>query len=479
MKNEVKNFWKIAFGIGVMFLAQYLPLFDFFFASQKQLLFMFVGALFLWLTVAIDWPSLLLILGLATIPELGMNGVLQSSFGNSTWIFLLFTFVLSHALVQTSFLKRVAYAFLRGKFAKKGAWYFVFAYFLSILFIGSFISPTVLFFLYYPLLEEIFQLTGIKKGEKVGEMLMMGTVIMCGISSGMTPIAHIFPVMAMSLYQKATGILISSFSYMSLAIPIGLVTAAGIGVIFYIAYRKDVGKLENVMLDFSFEKAISKEEKLICISFLVTIFLWIFPVFLQNYPLIGGFFKKIQDLGLAFPPMLATVFLALYSHDGKKILSLSDAFARGVPWSSLIMCAATLAIGSAFNHSDIGLSALLSSFFATSLANLPSMVIVIGFCVWAGIQTNFSSNMVTATVVSSSLLSSSLSNSQLSIPTMIVLIGILSSYAFATPSAMPCVAVATSSGYCRLKTMAFYGFLAMIVGILTAVVFYPIGGLFF
>ena len=70
---------------------------------------------------------------------------------------------------------------------------FVSLYFASILVVGSFISPTVLFFVYLPILEEIYVLLELKKGDRLASILMMGTVIMCGISSGMTPICTCIP----------------------------------------------------------------------------------------------------------------------------------------------------------------------------------------------------------------------------------------------------------------------------------------------
>lgn len=52
-----------------------------------QVLGIFIGTLILWLTTAIDWPSILCLAGLAFVPEQKMNGILASSFGNSTFAY--------------------------------------------------------------------------------------------------------------------------------------------------------------------------------------------------------------------------------------------------------------------------------------------------------------------------------------------------------------------------------------------------------
>lgn len=77
--------------------------------AATSILTIFLGSLLLWLFVAIDWPSVLCIvlLGLGTLPEVTFGQVFSLSFGNATFVLLLFTFILTYALEQTNFLKRM------------------------------------------------------------------------------------------------------------------------------------------------------------------------------------------------------------------------------------------------------------------------------------------------------------------------------------------------------------------------------------
>ena len=45
--------------------------------SAMRVIGIFLGTLLLWLTVSIDWPSLLCMAALAAVPELGVNAVLS------------------------------------------------------------------------------------------------------------------------------------------------------------------------------------------------------------------------------------------------------------------------------------------------------------------------------------------------------------------------------------------------------------------
>lgn len=89
--------------------------------SGMQVLGVFIGTLILWLTTAVDWPSILCLAGLTLVPELTMNSILGSSFGNATFAFLLFTFICTYALSKTMFVKRCAIAFISNKIAQKGS----------------------------------------------------------------------------------------------------------------------------------------------------------------------------------------------------------------------------------------------------------------------------------------------------------------------------------------------------------------------
>ena len=84
------------------FLGQLIPPIDGLSSEAIGVLFIFLGTLILWLTIGIDWPSLLCLLSLGFINSFGFNKVISSSFGNSTFAFLLFTFICTYALSKTS-----------------------------------------------------------------------------------------------------------------------------------------------------------------------------------------------------------------------------------------------------------------------------------------------------------------------------------------------------------------------------------------
>lgn len=455
------------------FIGKFLPEPSSISGDALSVLFIFLGSLILWLTIGIDWPSLLCIFALAFLDNFSFSSVLSNSFGNTTFVFLLFTFICTYALSKTSLIRRVAVRFISSKLAKKSGHWFVALFLAAVLILGLFISPSVLFVIILPILSEVFKIAGIEKGDKVAKVLMMGLGFTVSISSGMTPIAHVFPVLAMN----AAHVNVSPLAYMGMAIPTGLILFVLMLLVFRFIIRPDVSKLTNAdtsSLKEGLDK-VSKKEITVLSIFALVILLWIIPSFFKTAA--PDFYNAINKYGTAMPPILGVLLLCVIRFDGKPIIVLDDAFKNGVPWSALMMCAATLVLGTVLTSDSVGIKAFLQTSLSGSLSALPAIVLLIIFGVWAAIQTNLSSNMVTATLVStvaSSILVAT--SSSLSVPAVACVIGMLASFAFATPPSMPHIAIVAGSDYCDTKDVLLYGSLMMVLSIFVALLIgYPLG----
>ena len=482
MKTKLKDnviFRAIIIPISIIlcFVGQFIPSVNGLSSDAFGVIFIFIGVLLLWLTIGIDWPSLLCLFALGFIDKFGFNKVLSSSFGNSTFAFLLFTFVCTYALSKTSLIKRITLTFVNFKIAQKNSYLFIFFFLLATLILGLFISPSVLFVILLPILNEIISLLNIEKDDKISKVLMLGLGFTVSISSGMTPIAHVFPILAIN----AANIEVSTFEYIAIAFPAGLVLflLTYLVLILCIRPKKDGLNFENVAnLKKSLQK-LDKKDIITLIIFISVLVLWIVPsIFEFIYYPIYEFFNKY---GTIMPPLLGTILLCVIRVEEKPLLEVGDAFKNGVPRASLIMCAATLALGEAIKSEDIGLITYLQTNLGNSLVSLSPIILLIIFALWAAIQTNLSSNMVTATLVgtvASTVIASTFST--LNLEATICIIGMLSSFAFATPPSMPHIAIISSSETLSTKEVFIYGLIIMLLSVLvTLLISYPIGLLIF
>ena len=482
MKTKLKDnviFRAIIIPISIIlcFVGQFIPSVNGLSSDAFGVIFIFIGVLLLWLTIGIDWPSLLCLFALGFIDKFGFNKVLSSSFGNSTFAFLLFTFVCTYALSKTSLIKRIALTFVNFKIAQKNSYLFIFFFLLATLILGLFISPSVLFVILLPILNEIISLLNIEKDDRISKVLMLGLGFTVSISSGMTPIAHVFPILAIN----AANIEVSTFEYIAIAFPAGLVLflLTYLVLILCIRPKKDGLNFENVAnLKKSLQK-LDKKDIITLVIFISVLVLWIVPFIFEfiYYP-IYEFFNKY---GTIMPPLLGTILLCIIRVEEKPLLEVGDAFKNGVPRASLIMCAATLALGEAIKSEDIGLITYLQTNLGNSLVSLSPIILLIIFALWAAIQTNLSSNMVTATLVgtvASTVIASTFST--LNLEATICIIGMLSSFAFATPPSMPHIAIISSSETLSTKEVFIYGIIIMLLSVLVALLIsYPIGLLIF
>ena len=450
-------------------------------ADGMKVLGIFIAILFLWITIGIGWPSLLCLLALALVPSLGMDYVLKNSFGNSTFAFLLFTFMFTYAFSQTGYVRKIALGFVTSKFARKSPWRFAFCFFAAVIIIGLFMSPSVLYFVILPILEEIYNILGLKKGDKYASMLMIGLVFCTSLSSGMTPIAHVFPVLSMNVYQSLTGATINYGQYMLFAIPTGILIFAAMMLVFRFLMNPSTKGLNLQSNEFDKMKkeipTATQGEKTILGVFIFVIALWILPSLLKGSSVawISNLFTWIDDFGTAMPPLLGIILLSIFKYEKKPLISLNDAMVKGVSWPSIIMVSATLVLGAAMTNSDIGLTTFLSSSIQPITNGLAPILLILLFALWAGLQSNVSSHMVTAQLVPTIAVPAALASGSISAAAITAIIGLIASTGSAAPPAMPYVAVAGSSGWTDSSKLLKYGFLMMVIIILIAsFIGYPI-----
>lgn len=476
MKSLSSRTYKIIIALFFIIIGRFIPAPAGLSQSAMQVLGVFAGILVLWLTLAIDWPSLLCLAALAFVPEINFNNLLAGSVGGSTFSFLLFTFMCTYAISKTPFIRRVALAFVNSKLALRGPWSFAVLFFTSALVLGLVMSPTVLFVIFLPLHNEICEVLGLEKSDRFANMLMIGMMLSIGLSSGMTPIAHVFSIMAMGFYNAATGLTINYFHYIIFGSAVGIICFVLMIAFFRLFFRPDtsVFKVSGKALIENDVDRMDKREKIILLIFGIVIFIWVAPGLLNFVlPEIAAY---IDSFGTALPPLLGAVALMMITIDGKPLLEFKETMSKGIGWGAIIMTASTLALGSAMTNPDIGLTTWLQSTMGDVISGYSPMILILIFTLWSAVQTNLSSNMVTITVVSAVALPIAIaSGGAISTPAIASIIGLMGAFAFTTPPAHPNVALSIGSGWTTTKDVAIYGGLLMLTSVVvTVVIGYPI-----
>ena len=468
--------------LAIMIGSRFVPPFGGLSSEAIGVLGVFFGSLLMWITISIDWPSMITLLALGFIPTFGFSKTFSGAFGNTTVAFLIFTFMLVYPLSKTNFVRRCTVSFITNKIARKGPWYFVCFLFAAVTFMGLFVSPSVLFVAFMPFLEDIFQVLGVKKGGKTGNMIMMGTAFCISLSSGMTAIGHVWPTMAIGYYTAATGNDVNQFQYMAMGIPTGILLIILLILVFKFIYHPDdihEIKPENAMgLRGTVPKADTKEKIILSVVGL-TVFLWVGPSLIKgSFP---ELYKTINSWSTAMPPLLGCILLFITKVDGERILNFKEGVTKGILWGSILMTGAATWLGSCLTNADIGISDWLTASLSPLTAALPVTGMILFFMLWALLETNFSSNIVTTTVVSAVALSvlTALPAGAVSVGAVVCMVGFAAAVSNMTPAGQSTInTVAIGSGWTTTKDMFIWGGIFALMALVVLTFFaYPLGTL--
>ena len=166
----------LVISIVLMFFSRFIPV-PGLPATGAGVLGILVGAIILWLTVGVNWTSLLILMALMTLGELGgFKWVTQNSFGNDTAVLMLLCFMLAACLTKSGFARRIAIMMMTNKFSRKSPWNTVLMYLAACLILGWFLPSSGSILVTLPILDAMMSEGGVTKEEHpaVGVMMSPG-----------------------------------------------------------------------------------------------------------------------------------------------------------------------------------------------------------------------------------------------------------------------------------------------------------------
>ena len=439
---------EVSLGVGLGFLIGSL----FAVTPTIQLLLIFIGVLWLWITHSIEVGSIAAMAMLCMLPGVTTSAVITAAFGNTTIWFLIFSMVLTYALSSSGVLRRIALYFVDNPLAKKNSYWFMGFYFLAILVLGSFMSPTVTFILFFGLVKEIYSLLELQPGDKMARNMMIGTGFFASISCAMTPIAHTFPLMAIGYFEGIMGTTISYAQYMAYSLPVCLLIAAIACVLLMLGIKKDFDftKVSFTKSKWTFNEVIAT------LVFIAVVICWLV---VGIWPTT---FAALNALGTVWPAMIGVFVLAAAG-----VLNTKEALSKGVAWPAIILCGATLALGKYITAEEYGIITYISQWFA----NIDGAYILLIVAAFAVVLTNLISNIVTTTVAFNLFVPMIIATGVISPVMATIIIGVGASLAYALPSSIAHIALAGSSGWANAKDMMKYGIVMIIASVLIMGVF--------
>lgn len=475
---DIRKTFCILIGLFFLFGFKYISPFPPLNQSGMNILGIFIGTIFMWLTVSTGWPGLLSMIALTIDNNFSFSQVFQQSWGNWVVPFIIFSAICADALNRSGFLKRAAVFFISRPLAQKSPWHFVILFFTAALVIGCFMESMTLFIVLLAISEEIFEAIGWKKGDKAAGMIVLGIMMATSISSAMTPIGHTFVILAMSLISNDTGVAVNYLSYSIMGITAGVLGFVFMILILKYIMKPDLTSLKNLDVEKMKQELppISKRETISLLIFALVVFLWFAPGILAFvYPAGADF---LNSLGTTVPAFIGIILLSLFKVDNIPLLNLGDAFKR-VPWMAVNLTAVTQVIATALTSSDSHITEWMTTAISPMVGNLSGIIYVILVAVLAGFVTNFISSTVNTTLfygIFVPILLAGTVNLEVNPIVLACIIGATSSLAFGAPSGRAHASLAAGTGWFSIKDMLFYGTsISVLISFIFALIGYPLG----
>lgn len=441
--------------------------------SGLQVAGILIGGLAMWLFVGVDWPSMMVLLALMFVPDLTPTQVIAGSMGNNTAFYLMLCFMLSASLQKTGVAHRLAVWFMTSKLSQKGPWFTVGMLFISIFILSSGLSSTATLMVFLPILVEIFETLGYKKGEgaKFPAIMITSLVVVAQLAQSSTPISHAMTLIGMSSYTSYTGEEIGFAQYVGTCIPVALLALVLWFILCRFVFRPDVSRLSE--LDFEGIKArlepLSKQEIVAGGIYILAIVFWILPG-ITSYIFPGSVANQISGINQVYPPIIGVLVMHFLKIDGKPIIEYKESF-KAVPWSTFVFMGTLLEVSSVLSNADVGLTGWLAGVMLPVFENISPFVFILLMVAIPAIITNFMSNSVTIAIVFAIAMPmlSTIYSGQVNAQLVAILITVAANFSFATPTATPPVAVAMDTGWIDSKHLFGWGMTIAIICMLLAV----------
>lgn len=417
------------------------------------------GTVYLWIKVDIGWPSLFF-LGL-----IGLSGVtsptalFQQTWGNSMVPFLISAFLLNIVMSESGLTRRFAMFFITRRSNAGRPWRLLTMFFLAVLLMGLVSTSSAITVMFMAIAEEIFKMTGYKKGEMLPEVMMVGIFWVAQGAMAFTPISHVLIPMVFEYIQNDFGITVTYSRY-----TMGFILTGGaffIGWVLMLRFiiKPDVRKLATLNIDElkATVKPWSAQERTILVVYLVVICIWCLPDLIGLIPGLGGLSAWMSSLGSAVPPMVACGVLCFIHFDGKPLLNFRES-CKKVPWNSVFMMAAVMGMAYIFGLESCGITAWITSTLEPLIGGLSPVVFTLVVVAFVVIATDFISNTLIASMYAIIIpIAMTIEGVNPIVVALLIAAGCNSSFSF--PSGCPAASMATGGGWTRVSFQLKYGML--------------------
>lgn len=382
-------------GLAIMVIISMLPAPEPITALGMKALGLFVGTVYLWITVDMLWPSIFAIVMYAFIGYTNIAGAIAMSLGNDTFWQAILMMAILGLMDQSGVIDHIVSSILSLKIFKGRPWIFSFGFIVMEIIIITFTNSLLGVLLCLQLLLSIRDVAGLHNGDSWLHLMAVGIVYFGAIGGCLIPfrglMLYLINIMSRS---GVTGI--DFLSYMLMSFPTVLVMLVVFVFMMRFVFRCDVAPLESFDPSY-FKKDLEKMNKrqIALIAVFLTYLLAL--TFAPYLPKTSWLYLKYSQIGVAGLAMIIFCLCHIIHIEGKPIGNFQEVV-QNVPWGMMFMIAVAMSISNVLLNEQTGLQAFLMANLQPIFAGKSVFMFSAMFILLAIVLTNVSNNMVVAFV---------------------------------------------------------------------------------
>lgn len=371
-----------------MFGFRFIPPFGGLNEVSMQVIGVFVGVLYGWITVEIVWPAVLGVVAFGMTDYCTMSELFQSAFASQTAVMILGLLFLA-AFVQQAELTDVIVDFLLTRKSAKGRPFMILFYFLFAGFLAAVLSqPVAVLVIFLQLFYNIMKRTGMAPYSKAVPCFFVGSAFAIVIGDIALPFKAV-AILGIGAYESITGETMNLLSFSLYMFPMCVLL-----IILYVLFCKyvlriDLSALNNYEHKASDEK-LSFRKKVSLIGVVVAMIVLLIPSILPDSWEIT---VVVDNMGLGGLSLLVCAILMLIRIDGEPLMDMTKTAAY-FPWSVYFIIVVLFPVADALSSDVVGLKQILSSAAVSFLTGKPTLIIILLVVLLAAVITNFANNVV-------------------------------------------------------------------------------------
>jgi sodium-dependent dicarboxylate transporter 2/3/5 len=251
--------------------------------------------------------------------------------------------------------------------------------------------------MYVALTHKLCTSLGLKKGDSLYTIMMLGTVWGNAVNHIASPIAKSIPNIIIGFADTNLGVTISYTQWLMAGIPFAAVML-GVIMLGVRIYNPDVSALKNFDFEAFEVSPLSLRGKIALVAMVVLFAIIVVPETLYILGLGNAVTDFMMGVSVTAWAAVLVVVLCLIRVNAKPVLNFANA-AKELPIALLLFIAAVVFVGSPLGAESAGIVTWVGNIFAPVAEHLPALGVVALLCLLAIVLTNFLASTVVATVI--------------------------------------------------------------------------------